>query len=208
VVRDPPRKSEQACRAAVRCSRRQRAQRRRPSKCGTACTERRQRNDRRERHRIRLPGTQRQRRQRVLGIAEPRLGGRYRKEQRRASSRHVRACLWLIPFFSRHCNSNHRWADDGEPRGYRGKGVRMYDGEAIARLSKSRFLFREEMYHGSRMERTEDGKVYAMVLIRTVDERAQLLDTIPLQFSLARFSNRTCFARASTNPARLVTRSA
>jgi hypothetical protein len=70
VVRDPPRKSEQACRA-VRCSRCQRAQPRRPNKSGTACIERRQRDGRRQRHRLRIHSAQRQRQRRVLGHAEP-----------------------------------------------------------------------------------------------------------------------------------------
>lgn len=70
MVRDPPRKSEQACRA-VRCSRCQRAQPRRPNKSGTACIERRQRNGRRQRHRLRIHSAQRQRQRRILGHAEP-----------------------------------------------------------------------------------------------------------------------------------------
>jgi hypothetical protein len=84
VVRDPPRKPEQACRA-VWGSRRQRAQRRRPNKCGTACIERRQRNGRRQRHRLRIHGTQRKRLRRILGNAEPCPGspGRIARRQSR-----------------------------------------------------------------------------------------------------------------------------
>jgi hypothetical protein len=90
VVRDPPRKSEQACRA-VRGSRRQRAQPRRPNKCGTACIERRQRNGRRQRHRLRISGTQRKRLRRILGYAAPCPGSPERTVRQRCSlSRHVR----------------------------------------------------------------------------------------------------------------------
>lgn len=74
MVRDPPRKSEQACRA-VRCSRGQRAQRRRRSKFG-ACIERRQRNGRRRRHSLWIHGPQRKRLRRVLENAVPSSGGR------------------------------------------------------------------------------------------------------------------------------------
>lgn len=81
MVRDPPRKSEQACRA-VRCSRGQRGQPRRPSKCGTACIERRQRNGRRQRHCLRIHSTQRKWQRRVLGNAEPCPGDRERCQVR------------------------------------------------------------------------------------------------------------------------------
>jgi hypothetical protein len=73
VVRDPPRKSEQASRA-VRCSWDRRAQPRRPSKCGP-CIERRQRNGRGQRHRLWIPSTQRERFRRILGNAAPCPGG-------------------------------------------------------------------------------------------------------------------------------------
>lgn len=62
MVRDPPRKSEQASRA-VRSRREQRAQ---CSQSGTACTERRQRHGRRRRNCLRIHGPQRQRLRRVL----------------------------------------------------------------------------------------------------------------------------------------------
>jgi hypothetical protein len=76
VVRDPPRKSEQACR--VQSSWGRRAQPRRPSKSGAACIERRQRNGRGQRYCLRIHGTQRQRVRRVLGEAAPSPGARRR----------------------------------------------------------------------------------------------------------------------------------
>jgi hypothetical protein len=85
VVRDPPRKSEQACR--VRCSWDRRAQPRRPSKCGP-CIERRQRNGRRQRHRLWIHRTQRERLRRILGNAASCPDGPER------SRRPIRARRW------------------------------------------------------------------------------------------------------------------
>jgi hypothetical protein len=85
VVRDPPRKSEQATHWAVRLRRARRARCR--SRESTACTEWRLRNDRR-RHRFRIHGPQRER-QRLLGVSGS--GGQYRA--RRVGGRSQEAFL-------------------------------------------------------------------------------------------------------------------
>jgi hypothetical protein len=90
VVRDPPRKSEQATRWAVQCNRDRRAQRRRPRE-PTTCTERRLRNGRRW-YRLRIHGPQRERQRRVLGgRVESRSRGR-KRQSRSASEWRINHC--------------------------------------------------------------------------------------------------------------------
>jgi hypothetical protein len=113
VVRDPPRKPEQACRA-VWGSRRQRAQPRRPNKCGAACIERRQRNGRRQRHRLRIPSTQRKRLRRILGDAEPCPGSPGNKVRWR--HRHTRYVRVFASLRSCHQINGHRQVKRREPR--------------------------------------------------------------------------------------------
>jgi hypothetical protein len=143
VVRDPPRKSEQATHWAVRFLRARRA-RCRPRE-STTCTERRLRNGRR-RHRLWIPGPQRER-ERVL--AESGSGGQH--ESKREGRRLQRACVWRDNH--RKGKSSHR---NEEETGSRTPSL-WSDCNSRATVASSRWIVFWVIRRGSKVHRYLNG---------------------------------------------------